>query len=125
MADPIDVLTSKIDALAQGMADGFAGVGRRLDAHDGRFDAIDGRLDAHDRRFDAIDSRLDAHDQRFDAIDGRFDAVDGQLRDIPAHFSELRSYIDMGLEKTQTVLKAEIGRVERKLDQFIDSELRR
>lgn len=83
MADPIEVLTSKVDALAQGMADGFAGV---------------------DRRFDAIDS---------------------QLRDIPAHFSELRSYIDTGLENTQTTLKGEIGRVERKLDQFIDSELRR
>jgi hypothetical protein len=118
MADPIDVLTSKIDALAQGMADGFAGMGRRLDAHDRRFDGIDGRLDGIDGRLDGIDGRLDAHD-------GRFDAIDAQLRDIPAHFAEQRSYIDMGLEKTQTMLKAEIGRVERKLDQFIDSELRR
>lgn len=97
MADPIEVLTAKVDALAQGMADGFAGVGRR-------FDGIDGRLDAHD---------------------GRFDAIDAQLRDIPAHFAELRDYIDTGLEKTQTSLKGEIGRVERKLDQFIDRELRR
>lgn len=97
MADPIEVLTSKVDALAQGMAEGFADVGRRLDAHDARFDAVD----------------------------ARFDAVDAQLRDIPAHFAELRAYIDTGLEKTQTMLKADIGRVERKLDQFIDSELRR
>lgn len=111
MADPIEVLTAKVDALAQGMAEGFARVERRLDAHDRRFDA-------HDHRFDAIDGRLDAHDRRFDSIDA-------QLRDIPAHFTELRGYIDMGLEKTQTALKGEIGRVERKLDQFIDSELRR
>ena len=83
MADPIELLTSKIDALAQGMTAGFAGVDRRLDG------------------------------------------IDSQLRDIPAHFTELRSYIDMGLEKTQTTMKGDIARVERKLDQFIDSELRR
>lgn len=97
MADPIDVLTMKVDALAQGMAEGFAAV---------------------DRRFDGIDGRLDAHDARFDGIDA-------QLADIPAHFAELRAYIDTGLEKTQTTLKGEIARVERKLDQVIDRELRR
>ena len=97
MADPIDVLTMKVDALTQGMAEGFAVV---------------------DRRFDGIDGRLDAHDARFDGIDA-------QLADIPAHFAELRAYIDTGLEKTQTTLKGEIARVERKLDQVIDRELRR
>lgn len=104
MADPIEVLTAKVDALAQGMAEGFARVERRLDGHDTRFDGIDGRLGAHD---------------------GRFDSIDAQLRDVPAHFTELRGYIDMGLEKTQTALKADVSRLERKLDQFIDRELRR
>ncbi len=139
MAGPIDVLTAKVDALAKGMTDGFAGGARRfdgidgrLDGIDGRLDGIDGRLDAHGRRFDAIDARLDAHGRRFDAIDarldahdGRFDGIDEHLRDIPAHFAELRAYIDTGLEKTQTALKGEIARVERKLDQFIDHELQR
>ncbi|MEX2271811.1 MAG: hypothetical protein WD690_10085 [Vicinamibacterales bacterium] len=104
MAEPLEVLTARIESLAETMTEGFAGVGRRLDGIDGRLDGIDGRLDAHD---------------------GRFDSIDDQLRDIPAHFTELRSYIDTGLEKTQTTLKAEIGRVERKLDQFIDGQLRR
>jgi len=118
MADPIDVLTMKVDALAQGMAEGFAAVDRRFDGIDGRLDGIDGRLDGIDSRLDGIDGRLDAHDARFDGIDA-------QLADIPAHFAELRAYIDTGLEKTQTTLKGEIARVERKLDQVIDRELRR
>ncbi len=93
MADPIEVLTSKIDSLARAVAEGFDRVERRLDAHDARFDAHDARFDGHDARFD----------------------------EIPAQFAAMREYVEAGHAK----LTGEIGRVERKLDQFIDSQLRR
>ena len=82
MADPIELLTAKVDELAKAVAEGF------------------GRVD-----------------QRLDGIDTRLEGVD-------AHFGELRSYIDFGHQKLKTELKADIGRVERKLDQFIDTQLR-
>jgi hypothetical protein len=85
MADAIEILTAKVDALAKAMSEGFAAVAKR---------------------FDQVD-------QRFDGVDQRFDGVE-------AHFTELREYIDLGYKQ----LKAEIGRVDRKLDQFIDRQLR-
>ena len=92
MADAIEILTAKVDALAKAMTEGFAAVAKR---------------------FDQVDQRFDGIDQRFDGVDQRFDGVE-------AHFTELREYIDLGYRQ----LKAEIGRVDRKLDQFIDRQLR-
>lgn len=78
MADAIEILTAKVDALAKAMSEGFS-----------------------------------AMTKRFDGVDQRFDGVE-------AHFTELRQYIDLGYKQ----LKAEIGRVDRKLDQFMDRQLR-
>lgn len=68
-------------------------------------------------------------DARFDAVDARFDAVED-------HLSDLREYIDFGHFKLQEHItgtsnelrldvKGDISRLERKLDQFIDSQLKR
>lgn len=75
---------------------------------------VDSLAQAVAEGFGRVEKRLDAHDARFDAYDARFD-------EIPAQFAEMREYVEAGHSK----LTAEIGRVERKLDQFIDSQLRR
>ena len=70
------------------------------------------------------------------AVDARFDAVDARFDDVEAHLSDIREYIGFSHFKTQELITgainelrrdvgSDIGRLERKLDQFIDSQLRR
>ena len=76
-----------------------------------------------------VERLADAVDARFDAVDARFDAVE-------THLGDLREFIDFGHFKLQEHItgtanelridvKADISRLERKLDQFIDSQLKR
>jgi hypothetical protein len=89
-----------------------------------------------DARFDAVDARFDAVDARFDAVDAKFDAVDARFDAVEEHLSDLRQYIDFGHFKLQEHItatsnelrldvKTDISRLERKLDQFIDIQLKR
>jgi hypothetical protein len=84
----------------------------------------------------SVEARFDAVDARFDAVDARFGAVDARFDDIESHLVDLRGYIDFGHFKLQEHItgaanelrldvKADISRLERKLDQFIDSQLKR
>lgn len=102
MADPMEVLPERVNAIEQKLNALTVSVDERFDRVENlleaRFELIDqafaeqrrftefvfsglrdqmhARFEAVDRRFDAVDHRFDAADRRFDAVDRRFDAVD-------------------------------------------------
>jgi hypothetical protein len=74
-------------------------------------------------------------DQRFDAVDSRFDAVDSRFDAVDAAFVEQREYTEFAFALVSSELRAEMqagfggvsarfDRLERKLDQFIDTQSR-
>ena len=110
MADRIDrleeriqVVEGKVDQLASAMYAGFQAVGDALreqrEYTEFAFSRLEQRMDAG---FAGIDDRFSKMDERFSKIDDRFSKIDD-------HFSK----IDAGLAS-----------VERKLDQFIDVQIR-
>jgi hypothetical protein len=105
MADRIDNLTTRVET-----------VETKLD----QFSAsVDRRFEAVDRRFEAVDRRFEAIDRRFEAIDRRFDQVDAAL-------VEQRQYTEFAYARLEAKMDAgfgEVGRIARKLDQFIDVQL--
>lgn len=126
---------SEIAQLRQIVEAGFAEIGRRLEAHDGRFDSVDGRLDvlarhlmALDARVTSLDTRLDdfrrATLQHFDEIYRRFErleqeyhAITEALRRLEAHRTTTDLRTDT-LERDVTDLRQRVGDLESRLDAF-------
>jgi DNA repair ATPase RecN len=111
----LDVLSSTVDA--------------RFEAVDARFEAVDARFEAVDRRFDAVDRRFDAVDARFEAVDRRFDtlssSVDRRFDEVTDALVEQRQYTEFAFDRLRAEMHAGFTRLERKLDQVIDAQLRR
>jgi exonuclease VII large subunit len=100
--------------------EGAETVGRKLDA---LATAVDQRVDtlsvSVDRRFDAVDRRFDALSA---SVDERFDAVDVAL-------VEQRQYTEFAFDRLRDEMRngfngveSRFNRLERKLDQFIDTQ---
>jgi len=107
-----------------------------LDALPERVELIEQKLDAlsvsADRRFEQIDQRFEQVDRRFEQVDRRFD-------EVSEHFVEQREYIEFAfgtlerrmvdgfdrLERMRAIDSGRLERLERKLDQFIDTQSRR
>jgi tetrahydromethanopterin S-methyltransferase subunit G len=66
----------------------------------------------------SVDKRFDSVDQRFHAVDKRFDAVDKQFETVTVAIVEQRQYTEFAFGRVETRL----DRIERKLDQFIDTQ---
>jgi uncharacterized protein YajQ (UPF0234 family) len=96
---------------------------------DARFEAVDARFEAVDRRFDAVDRRFDAVDARFEAVDRRFDtlssSVDRRFDEVTDALVEQRQYTEFAFDRLRAEMHAGFTRLERKLDQVIDAQLRR
>ena len=115
-----------------------------------RVQVVESKLDqlstSVDHRFDQVNQRFDQVDQRFDQVDQRFDQVDQRFESLEAALVEQRTYtefayakldakMDAGFVRADANLKqledrlnaridSSVGRIERKLDQFIDVQLR-
>ena len=86
---------------------------------------------------ETVEQKLDklsaSVDQRFEAVDRRFDAVDRQFDDVRAALAEQRQYTEFPFDRLGDRLGSEMrdgfkgvegrfNRLERKLDQFIDTQ---
>jgi hypothetical protein len=101
---------------------------KRLDTLERKLDALSASVD---RRFDEVDKRFDDVYRRFDEIDKRFD-------EVSEHFVEQRQYTEFAFARLEARMNEGfvrlgsqvdantegLARLERKLDQFIDSQLR-
>ena len=91
-------------------------------------------------KFDALPERIEAIEHKLDAlslsVDKRFAEIDQRFDEVSEHFVEQRQYTEFAfgqlerrmndgftrLEKLRGVDSARLKRVERKLDQFLDSQ---
>jgi hypothetical protein len=74
-----------------------------------------GRIDKLEERVQAVEEKVDRLSSQ---VDERFHAVD-------VAFLEQREYTEFGYARLEANMDAGFGRLERKLDQFIDAQLRR
>jgi uncharacterized protein YicC (UPF0701 family) len=86
-----------------------------------KVDALSASVDA---RFDAVDKRFEAVDKRFDTVDKRFDAVDKRFDDVTEALVEQRQYTEFAFDRLAGEMREGFNRLERKLDQFIDVQLK-
>ena len=92
----------------------------RIDDLTERVQAVEEKLD----RLSASVTHLSASvDQRFEQVDRRFEQVDRRFDQVDAAFLEQRQYIEFAYSRLEAKMDAGFGRVERKLDQFIDVQL--
>jgi exonuclease VII large subunit len=115
MSNPIEKIATDLAAVGQAVA-------RLIESVDARFDRVDQRLDRVDQRLDQVDQRLDQADSRFDQVDSRFDQVDRRFEQVDAAFLEQRHYTEFAYQRLDAKMDAGFARVERKLDQFIDTQ---
>jgi predicted nucleic acid-binding Zn-ribbon protein len=93
-----------------------------------RADRIEKKLDALSA---SVDARFEQVEKRFEQIDRRFNDVDRQFLEVRDHFVEQRQYIEFAcdrlskrIDNSEQKLTEGLSRVERKLDQFIESQSR-
>jgi hypothetical protein len=114
--DRVSVVEQKVDAFSKSV--------------DRRFEQVDRRFEQVDRRFEQVDRRFDQVDQRFDQVDRRFDettaAVVEQRQYTEFAFERLRGEMLARFDaiEARMATRADIDRLERKLDQFIDASSR-
>jgi septal ring factor EnvC (AmiA/AmiB activator) len=121
----VGVVEQKLDALA-------ASTDARLAQVDARFDQVDARFGQVDRRFAQVDRRF----QQLEAnIERRFEQVDEafleQRRYTEFAYERLDAKMDAGFARLETKIdglagvRGDIGRLERKLDSFIELNTRK
>jgi hypothetical protein len=107
-------------------------IGTKLDSVSAKVDqlstSVDERLNAVDQRFAAVDQRFDAVDRRFDELEA---AIVEQRRYTEFAFTQLDHKMDSGFARLELKMDAgfarsddQFARLERKLDQFIDVQVR-
>lgn len=106
----IGTIEEKLDALAVLVTRGF--------------ERMDQRFQQVDDRFQQVDERFEQVDQRFQQVDLRFQEVDLRFRQVDEAFAEQRSYTEFANDRLDKKWDARFQRLERKLDQFIDSHSR-
>ena len=108
-----------------------------------RVQVVESKLDqlstSVDHRFDQVNQRFDQVDQRFDQVDQRFESLEAALVEQRTYtefaYAKLDAKMDAGFVRADANLKqledrlnaridSSVGRIERKLDQFIDVQLR-
>jgi hypothetical protein len=93
---------------------------------------IDTLSASFDRRFDTVDRRFDAVDRKFDTVDTRFDALSASLDErfaaVDVALIEQRQYTEFAFDGLRdemrngfNAVESRFNRLERKLDQFIDT----
>lgn len=96
-------------------------------------DGLPERVDLIERKLDSLSSSVD---RRFDEVNKRFDEVDKRFGEVSESFVEQRQYSEFLCERLRREMVAGFGRLEgairvgadsterleRKLDQFIDSQ---
>jgi hypothetical protein len=89
--------------------------------------AMGDRIDDLSERVQTVEEKLDrlsvSVDQRFEQVDRRFEQIDRRFDQIDAAIVEQRQYTEFAYSRLETKMDAGFGRIERKLDQFIDVQL--
>jgi hypothetical protein len=83
---------------------------------DARFEQVDKRFEQVDKRFEQVDKRFEQVDKRFETLEKR---VDVGFAAVDEQFTEQRAYTEFAFGR----LEHTMHRVERKLDQFIETQL--
>ena len=80
LADALQPIHAKLDAMEAKFEGKFDAMGARFDAMGARFDAMGARFDAMGGRFEAIDTKFDAMEAKFDTkIDSMHRELSGKL----------------------------------------------
>lgn len=111
---PPKTVEDKLDALT-------ASVDRRFDAVDRRFDALSASVDC---RFDEVGKALveqrEYTEFAFNGLKTQFDGLQAQFEEVKTGVGGLRTEMKAGFSGVES----RFNRFERKLDQFIDTQLK-
>jgi hypothetical protein len=72
----------------------------------------------------SVDERFEGMDRRFDTVDARLDGMDARIDGLETALVEQRRYTEFAFLQLSEKMDAGYERLERKLDQFIDVQLR-
>ena len=123
LPERVEPIEQKLDALAVSVDRRFEEVDRRFEQIDRRFEQIDRRFEQIDRRFDEVTDALVEQRQYTEF------AFDRLRQEMLAHFQTMPTKDDLAALRTEVVVvvhdvvgtvRQEVGRLEGKLDQFID-----
>lgn len=110
-----NVLLEKIYAEVKTIGEGHSGLNRGIDRIEDRLGGVDQRLDLIDAKLIQVDSRFEQIDSRFVQIDNKFAEHDKCFDRIEMVVTENRKDIKV-LKTGQEELKADVKRLEHKLD---------
>ncbi len=117
-----NVLLEKIYAEVKTIGEGHSGLNRGIDRIEDRLGGVDQRLDLIDAKLIQVDSRFEQIDSRFEQIDSRFVQIDNKFAEHDKCFDRIEMVVtenrkDIKVLKTgQEELKADVKRLEHKLD---------
>ena len=81
-----------------------------------------------DQKIDAltvmVEKRFTGVEERFTGVEKRFTDVDQRFTEVAQAFVEQRRYTEFAFATLDGKMNARFDRLERKLDQFIDTQLR-
>jgi len=120
MADRIDDLTKRVETVETKLDRLSASVDQRFDQVDRRFEEVNRRFEEVNRRFDQVDAAIVEQREYTEFAYSRLEAK------MEAGFSRLEGKIDAESGRLDAKMDAgfgHVGRIERKLDQFIDVQL--
>ncbi len=85
-----------------------------------------GRKDDLERKVDALSANVDALSTNVDSlsasVDLRFNEVDKRFDEVAKGFVEQRQYTEFAFDRLTGEMRGGFNRIERKLDQFIDTQ---
>jgi hypothetical protein len=121
LEERVQVVEGKVDRLASEMNAGFQAVDDALreqrEYTEFGFARLEQRLEARmDAGFAKMDGRFATMDDRFAKMDGRFATMDDRFAKMDGLFATM--------DDRFSKMDAGLARVERKLDQFIDVQIR-
>jgi len=84
----------------------------KLDGVEAKVDRVDVKVDRLDARIGGVDAKLEGLDAKLAGVDAKVDGLDAKLAGVDTKVEKLESKMDM-----------RFGRLDRKLAQFIDTQL--
>src|SRR5438270_2106202 len=85
-----------------------------------KIDDVANRVQTMEEKLDHLAASVD---ERFEQVDRRFDQIDRRFDQIDAAIIEQRQYTEFAYSRLENRMDVGFGRIERKLDQFIDVQL--
>jgi hypothetical protein len=106
------------------MADRIDNVAERVQVIEGKVDTLTERVHVVEGKVDILTDRVHVVEAKVDILTDRVQVVEAKVEAgfnaVDAAFLEQRQYIEFSYTRLETKMDAGFGRVERKLDQFMD-----